>query len=95
MTGSTWEDRMAARAAERAHQAAAQDAASDPHAGHHAHLRGTMVECSCGERFGVTTVAIPFFDSPGEAQAFLDQLSCHLCGERGVAALPGSDGSIR
>src|ERR1039458_2036837 len=49
--------RSAAR--ERKRQEAEREAEQDEHAGHHTHLIGTTVECSCGADFGVTCVAYP------------------------------------
>lgn len=50
----------------------------DPHAGHHQHLEGTGVICSCGEFIGVTCVIIPDdFDETA--------ISCSICGQVGVA----------
>lgn len=72
---------MAMRAAERQMAADAEeflrDQANDPHVGHHTHLRGTAVYCSCGEDRGVTCVVI-------EDGLDLDSLSCGICGQRGV-----------
>jgi hypothetical protein len=58
------------------------------HAGHHEHLEGTSVACSCGEFFGVTTVAFPkeAWDDP---EAYRRSLSCRICGKEGVVALGG------
>lgn len=77
----TWEERMAAKAELRA--AAAKAAKPDPragHEGHHTHLSGTCVYCSCGEFQGVTCVAFIPGDDPRE-------WSCDVCGARGVARL--------
>lgn len=79
---STWEERMAEKTEARniiaeAEQIALEDA-TDPHKGHHHHLRGTAVECSCGEFFGVTCVVLPpeGFD--------YSSVHCEECGEPGV-----------
>jgi ribosomal protein L40E len=81
---SSWEERMARTAAARATVAEAEQiarcGAENPHRGHHQHLRGTMVSCSCGEDFGVTCVVIDFDFDP-------ETLICRECGARGVVLL--------
>jgi hypothetical protein len=69
---------MAARAAARE---AARPPKPDPHAGHHHHLIGTSVECSCGVFLGIISVVFGDDYDP-------DKLSCSICGRRGVVALP-------
>jgi hypothetical protein len=76
----TWEERMSGRARERMAREARAERENDPHAGHHSHLRGTMVECSCGEFGGVTCVAFGEDYDPAK-------LSCRICGEPGVVTL--------
>ena len=80
---TSWEDRMAQNQARRpVIEAAGED---HTHDGHHTHLRGSCVECSCGEFFGVTCVVIdPAFDYA--------TLRCGVCGEPGVAG-NGSNGN--
>ena len=97
---STWEERMAARAEangwtlrqEWERERLAADAMPDEHAGHHDHLNGTMVECSCGEEFGVTCIAFPDFGTNEEARAFFDSLACRECGKKGVSGPLGEAG---
>lgn len=73
---------MAARAATRAAAArASEPAAEDPHAGHHGHLAGTAVYCSCGQLLGVTCVAF-------DGDYVPDRERCHVCGQAGVLASP-------
>ena len=92
---STWEDRMSQRSAarERRRQEAEREAEVDEHAGHHTHLIGTTVECSCGADFGVTCVAYPpewWSATPEQRQAMDDALSCRICGKQGmVGPTPG------
>jgi hypothetical protein len=78
-----WEERMSARAAERrAAEPPPLTPFTDPdseHFGHHSHLRGAMVECSCGLQHGITSVAINFDDPQCPW--------CSICGEVGVCAL--------
>lgn len=82
----TWEERMAARAARRAAEREFRgpdvdddgvDRAPAAHQGHHFHLRGTGVKCTCGADFGVTCVAFSDDWHP-------DDDVCSVCGERGV-----------
>lgn len=92
---STWEERMAARAAVRREASKAEqqciDDENDPHRDHHTHLNGAMVQCSCGENFGVTCVAFPpELDgmSPEEAQAWWhENVRCDICGQPDVSSL--------
>ena len=96
---STWEERMAASAAERREAAEAEqrrlDEENDPHRDHHTHLNGTMVQCSCGENFGITCVALPpeiAEMSPEEAQAWWhENVRCEICGQPDVWALSPPD----
>lgn len=78
---------MAARSAERRTAAEAEDylrdQADDPHAGHHEHLDGSAVYCSCGKFFGVTSVVVPDLSTP-EAQRDWDSRACGACGQQGV-----------
>lgn len=105
---TSWEERMADRARERE---AAREAAiprdengerlDDPHRGHHSHLDGTAVYCSCGEFRGVTTVAFPdwmwnkgpewtwFIQSPYRRLRFWWSVRCRVCGKHGVASMGG------
>lgn len=78
---------MARRAAERerARLEAEQDT-PDGHEGHHTHLRGSAVSCSCGADFGVTCVVLPDFSSRAEAEAWWSSLACSVCGEPGVTS---------
>jgi len=62
----------------------------DEHEGHHRHLNGSMVECSCGEESGVICVAFPVFGTDEESDAFWDSLACRECGKKGVSG-PLSD----
>jgi hypothetical protein len=83
MSDEGWEARMAAQAAARE---AARPPEPDPdpypeHAGHHTHLIGVGVECSCGFFFGVTTVA---FDDDYDP----DKLFCSECGKQGAVKFP-------
>ena len=83
-----WEERMAARAAVRRERAEAaeraREEANDPHAGHHGHLIGTAVYCSCGEFEGITCVAFP--GATREEWKALGAVSrCEACGQRGVS----------
>ena len=81
---SSWEQRMSQRAESRRAQEAAREAAEHPlvkgHEGHHFHLAGTAVYCSCGEYRGVTSVA--FEEGYDESK-----LSCEVCGAPGVALI--------
>jgi hypothetical protein len=77
---SSWEKRMATRAAERARFVAAEERATDPHAAHHSHLEGATTYCSCGKFTGITSVVITADYDP-------DKLSCAVCGQRGVVNL--------
>jgi hypothetical protein len=97
---SSWEDRMAARTAAReaARHPAPRPEADWPagHEGHHEHVQGNGIICSCGECLGVFTVALdPRFWSgdPAERAAaarehtdFQAWISCRHCGRRGVVA---------
>jgi len=82
---------MSARAQERMALIAAEEARiaeeNDPHRGHHGHLRGTAVECSCGEFQGLACVAFPRLDTEEERAAYRASLVCRICGERDVVAL--------
>lgn len=84
MIDDGWEARMAARAHRRAERREAarqaEEAANDPHHGHHIHLDGTSVECSCGMDRGVVCAVIDVDIDP-------DTLSCDLCGKRGLVRL--------
>jgi len=62
-----------------------------PHEDHHSHLRGTGVECSCGEFRGVTCVAFPNLATDEEWAAWEASLVCRICGERGVVTLDRED----
>ena len=79
---------MAARAAVRTAKAEAAERArqeaDDPHGGHHGHLIGTCVHCSCGEFQGVTCVVFPG-GTPGELEALYGALRCKACGQRRVS----------
>jgi hypothetical protein len=94
---SSWEDRMAAAAAARREAAEAEqrraEEENDPHRGHHAHIEGTCVVCSCGENFGVTCVALPpelAELSPEEAQRWwTENVRCSVCGKPGVFSAAG------
>ena len=81
---SSWEERMADQAQAR-EDARLKDERGrpedDPHYGHHSHLRGTMVSCSCGEPYGITSVVISEDYDP-------DKIVCHICGAQGYAGLP-------
>lgn len=68
------------RAAAREAAEEAERVARDPHSTHHTHLRGVGVECSCGDWWGVTCVAIDPDENP-------DEQVCDLCGARGVVRL--------
>lgn len=72
----------AARAVVAEAERAAYERANDPHGSHHHHLRGTAVECSCGEFQGITCVAFGEDYDPAK-------LSCEVCGEPGVVTLGG------
>lgn len=76
---------MAARAAARAVEREAVEAAADGHAGHHSHLQGAWVVCSCGEVRGITSVALP----PEAADPAWEPppVSCARCGAVGVVLL--------
>jgi len=52
----------------------------DLHRGHHWHLEGTGVWCSCGEFCGITTVAFDKDYDPAK-------LRCSECGQVGVVRL--------
>ena len=54
---STWEDRMAARAAERARQLAEANAREEAAMAVDIHLHGTLTACPCGAETGITCVA--------------------------------------
>ncbi len=68
---------MASRAAERSRLLAAEERTLDPHVTHHQHLKGTGVDCSCGEFLGIICVAFGEDYDP-------DKLFCSVCGQRGV-----------
>jgi hypothetical protein len=73
---------MAQRAAAREQgrdRVAAQPPESDPHAGHHLHLSGPSIICSCGEFQGLICVALTEDYNP-------DALRCSICGAPGVVA---------
>ena len=76
---------MSDRAKARERERAATEATyvDDPHQGHHSHLSGTSVYCSCGEFRGTTCVAIPK-DWDAEKQA---RLRCTRCDEHGVVLI--------
>lgn len=89
---STWEERKSIRAKaaiekEREAEMDAKVAAREvPEAwefhefvGHHSHLRGSNVECSCGAWLGMASTVTGL--DP-------EQLSCETCGEVGVVRLP-------
>ncbi|MER7331697.1 MULTISPECIES: hypothetical protein [unclassified Micromonospora] len=84
MSDNAWVEGMAQRARQRAATEQADQTARDPHSSHHTHLRGTAVECSCGELFGVTCVAVTPDNNP-------DERSCDLCGVQGVVRLNGAN----
>jgi hypothetical protein len=87
---STWEDRMAQRSAAKDR---ARQPADDEHAGHHLHLIGTTVQCSCGQDFGVTCVAFPeelWKMTLEQVHEWFGSLSCSACGEKGVTGPLGS-----
>jgi hypothetical protein len=92
---SSWEGRMAAQAAGRRTAAEAEDylreKADDPHAGHHTHLDGGSVYCSCGQYLGMTTFAAEDLDDP-RARAARESRACTICGKPGVVGLPEPDG---
>jgi len=77
-----WEARTARRAAARAVGQKAAD--PDPHDGHHSHLQGTSVWCSCGEWGGVTCVA---FDEETITAEWWEAQVCSMCGKHGVVKL--------
>lgn len=52
---SSWEERMAVKAAARR---AAEPEPVDPHADHHTHYRGNSIWCSCGAFMGVFSIII-------------------------------------
>jgi hypothetical protein len=83
---------MAARATARreAREAAESEyeRRCDPHAGHHGHLIGAGVYCSCGEPHGVTCVVFPG-GTDEELRALYGVLRCRMCGQRGAALLAG------
>lgn len=98
---STWEERMAIQSRakgrhylqeqERQRQAAYSEY-NRIHGGHHRHLQGTAVYCSCGQFEGITCVAFPpeWAAMAGEEiQAAIDAQACSICGERGVLDLMG------
>jgi hypothetical protein len=98
---STWEERMAVQAEAKGwtwrqererEDRVIENEFKDEHAGHHSHLNGTMVECSCGCQFGVTCVVFPEFDTDEESRAYYDALACSKCGKKGVWLL-GDDGA--
>ena len=94
---STWEDRMSQRSAarERKRQEAEREAEQDEHAGHHTHLIGTTVECSCGADFGVTCVAYPeewWTMTPTQQTAWEESLTCRICGKRGMVTTSPTPG---
>jgi len=62
---------------------------NDPHRGHHGHLRGTAVECSCGEFQGITCVAFPDLSTEEKWAAWEASQVCRVCGQRGVVDLGG------
>lgn len=94
---STWEDRMAARAAERAARRKVEEPPEAPapgHEGHHGHIQGNGVMCSCGACFGCFSFAPdPRYWSDDLAEReqaaredadFEAWISCRICGQRGV-----------
>lgn len=93
---STWEERMAQRSAAKGRTLRQQweresQQEVDEHAGHHTHLTGTMVQCSCGEDFGVTCVAFPpewFEMTPEQVEAEINKIRCSACGKPGMVDLP-------
>jgi hypothetical protein len=87
---STWEERMAERAARRREIARAKEEQERQweHSGHHQHLDLASVYCSCGEFFGVTTVSVPVLETPEEKRAW-DARACAICGQPGVIGLGG------
>lgn len=56
MTASTWEDRMAARAADRARELAEANEREDMTLIGADHLHGTATACPCGAETGITCV---------------------------------------
>lgn len=67
-----------------------------PHDGHHMHIDGNAVICSCGQVGGCFSF-IPdarfWSDDPAEVEAanreyqeYVDSISCAICGKRGVVA---------
>ena len=66
------------------------------HYGHHTHVPGNGIVCSCGQMFGIfSVVPDPRFwsENPQEraaaqedAEAYEASISCSICGERGVVA---------
>ena len=80
---------MAARAQARAAARELEAEEPDEHDGHHQHLRGTMVECSCGEELGITCVALPPLETEEEKREFWDSLACRECGKKGVSGPMG------
>lgn len=72
---------MAQRAQERARTSLRSE--PDPHSGHHVHLSGMGVYCSCGEYLGITTIALEERPNPYPR--------CSICGERGVVCPDGND----
>jgi len=85
MSDDTWEQQMADRAAKRAIERAAADPARS-HYGHHQHLDGDEVYCSCGEDRGVITYVIPqeWLDHPELEDEWRASISCDVCGKKGV-----------
>ena len=79
----TWEQRMAARAALRNKAEVEQERRAEvaPHEGHHLHLIGTGVHCSCGEFVGITTVA---FEVDDEGNVLYEPPTCTNCGADGL-----------
>jgi hypothetical protein len=76
---TSWEERMARRAAER--RAAQPDLHDVGHEDHHLHYEGNTVVCSCGEFRGVISVALTG-DEPDP-----DTYACAVCGKPGATTV--------
>jgi hypothetical protein len=100
-----WESRMAQRAAQRSMAEPIEPVQAcqigdpdmpDGHRGHHKHVIGNGIVCSCGETFGIFSfVPDPrtWSDDSAERAAleretreWRESISCSICGERGLMA---------
>ena len=101
---SSWEERMALRTAERTARRKAAEAEAETglpgHEGHHAHVQGNGLICSCGEIglgcFSFVPDGRWWSDDPAERAAVEREeadwqawISCWICGEPGVTAAEG------